>query len=67
MDDFDHWNEVKKKLHRKGNCPPIKDGEVWWCGIGRNLGVEINGKSGQFSRPVVIMRKISHHSFMGVP
>ena len=44
MDDFDHWNEVKKDLNRRISCPPFKEGEIWWYGAGMNVGVEINGK-----------------------
>ncbi|MBQ9017402.1 hypothetical protein IJ103_04190 [Candidatus Saccharibacteria bacterium] len=65
--EFNRWNEVKKTLFRKANCPPIKEGEVWWCAAGKNLGVEVDGKSWQFSRPIVIIRKLSRHSFMAIP
>ena len=65
--EFDNWNNVKKRISLKANLPPIKEGEVWWCAIGKNLGVEIDGKSWQFSRPIVIMKKLSRHSFMALP
>ena len=45
----------------------ISDGDIWWCGFGENVGIEINGKSRRFSRPVVIMKKLSEDGFMGVP
>ena len=64
---FNEWIEKKKSLHFTGRCPVIKDGEVWWCAIGENVGVEVNGKNTPFSRPVVILKKLSRHSFMGVP
>ena len=64
---FHKWADVKKTIHDKGKIPSVKEGEVWWSGIGENVGIEINGKSSRFSRPVVIMRKLSRDGFMGVP
>ncbi|MBQ9017975.1 type II toxin-antitoxin system PemK/MazF family toxin [Candidatus Saccharibacteria bacterium] len=64
-----HWNVAKENLH---NLPErkiqlVRDGEVWWVGIGENVGVEINGKSEYFSRPVLVLKKLSRFGFMGVP
>lgn len=63
------WNGVKEDFH----CTPskklqlVRDGEVWWVGVGENVGVEINGKSEYFSRPVLVLKKLSRYGFMGVP
>lgn len=64
---FDEWNGTKKDLHFEGTFRTVKEGEVWWCAIGENVGVEINGKSETFARPVVILKKLSRYGFMGVP
>ncbi len=64
---FDEWNEVKKIRHTSGRIPVIKDGEIWWCAMGKNVGVEINGKNEAFSRPVLIFKKLSRFGFMGIP
>lgn len=64
---FYKWIDVKKTIHNKGKIPSVKEGEVWWGGIGENVGIEINGKSTRFSRPILIMRKLSREGFMGVP
>ena len=64
---FEEWIELKEKLHFGGSMPKISDGDVWWCGFGENVGIEINGKSERFSRPVVIMKKLSRYGFMGIP
>lgn len=64
---FDEWMELKEELHFNANIPRILEGEVWWCSFGENIGVEINGKSAIFSRPVLIMKKLSKFGFMGVP
>lgn len=67
MDDFDDWIEVKKGVHSEGKRPTISEGEVWWCAVGKNVGIEINGKSERFSRPVLIFKKLSKLGFLGVP
>jgi mRNA interferase MazF len=64
--DFDQWNEVKKKLHKKP-IPLFSQQQIWWCSIGLNVGVEIDGKGIKFERPVVIFKKINRYSFIGLP
>lgn len=64
---FDEWNIVKCTLHCLGKIPQISEGEIYWCGIGENIGVEINGKNAAFSRPVLIFRKLSRFGFVGIP
>lgn len=64
---FDEWMERKRDFHFRGRIPTINEGEIWWCGVGENVGVEINGKSERFSRPVLIIRKFGRFSFVGIP
>ena len=64
---FEEWINLKEKLHFNAKVPRILEGEVWWCSFGENVGVEINGKSARFTRPVLIMRKLSKFGFMGIP
>ena len=64
---FDEWMGVKEKIHYAENLPTIRDRQVWWCALGENVGVEVNGKSGAFSRPILIFKKINRYSFLGVP
>ncbi len=64
---FEEWIDLKEKLHFHAKIPRILEGEVWWCSFGENVGVEINGKSCRFTRPVLIMRKLSRMGFMGIP
>ncbi|OGG87391.1 hypothetical protein A3B87_00770 [Candidatus Kuenenbacteria bacterium RIFCSPHIGHO2_02_FULL_39_13] len=65
---FDHWNEVKKKLHQKEKeVEFFKERQIWWCSIGQNLGSESYGKGATFSRPVLIFKKLSQRTFLGIP
>ena len=63
------WFPVKETKHNieAAKIPKVTDGEVWWVAVGENVGVEINGKSEYFSRPVLVFRKLSHLGFMGIP
>lgn len=65
--DFQGWIRIKESLHFRGRLPCFSEGDVWWCSIGENVGVEINGKSGRFTRPVIIMKKLGRKGFMGIP
>lgn len=62
------WISLKEKLHNNKHKPPLfKEGEIWWCSIGENIGSEINGKSQLFSRPILIYKKLSAKTFLGIP
>lgn len=65
--DFDGWIELKKDMDKFGKLPTINEGEVWWCGVGTNVGVEISGKGQRYSRPVLVLKKLSKFGFMAVP
>ena len=65
---FLEWIGLKEKLHTAIHVPPLfKEGEIWWCAVGQNVGIEINGKGSMFSRPVFVYKKLSKDGFFGVP
>jgi len=62
------WYELKTRLAtRDPHYPTIHEGEVWWCALGENIGVEMNGKSNKFSRPVLIYKKHNNLSCTVIP
>ncbi len=69
MKDFNRWNELKKKIEEEvdisGKYP--KEGEVWMCSVGINIGFEQNGSEDNFSRPMLIIKKFNNHMFWAVP
>jgi mRNA interferase MazF len=65
--DFDRWNEQKKLLNTKNEKFFFKEGEIWWCSIGMNVGAESYGKGQTFNRPVLVLKKLSEKSFIGIP
>lgn len=40
---------IKADLHHKATLRNVKEGVTWWCAVGENVGVEINGKSSTFA------------------
>ena len=64
---FDEWMGVKEKIHYEASLPAIKNRQIWWCGFGENVGIEINGKNETFSRPVLIFKKLGSCGFLGIP
>lgn len=65
--EFDQWNGVKKTLDKREQLPSFQERQVWWCSIGVNVGFEVFGKGEIYTRPVLVVRKFSKHSFFGVP
>jgi len=65
---FLEWIGLKEKLHSKDCKPPyVNEGDIWWASVGENVGSEINGKSKSFSRPVIVLKKLSHGFYFTVP
>ncbi len=67
MEEFDKWNEVKKKTHKKENLVGFKPREIFWIRLGQNIGSEEYGKGNEFQRPVLIIKKLTYNLFIGVP
>lgn len=65
--DFDNWNIKKKTLDKKSQRLLIKEGQIWWCSIGVNVGEEVFGKGSNFRRPVIILRKVTGNSCIAIP
>src|SRR5437870_10386701 len=67
--EFDRWNEIKKSIDAadEANRPYFREGEVWWVRLGRNIGYEANGKSREFTRPVIILKNYNQYSFLALP
>lgn len=48
-------------------APFVNEGEIWWASIGENIGYEINGKSEDFTRPIIIFKKLTHNFYLVIP
>jgi mRNA interferase MazF len=67
LHDYEYWNKRKIEFESRKELPKFAEGEVWRCGLGRNVGSEIDGKRHLCWRPVLILRKFSKELFLGIP
>lgn len=69
QNDFDTWNSLKKRLESRepGALLVPREREVWMCYLGRNLGFEQGGGSGDFGRPILVVKKFNTKMFWAVP
>ena len=65
--DFDSWNVIKKDLDRKKTELLFKTGDIWWYSVGLNIQDESCGKGETFRRPVLVLKKLSKKTFIGIP
>ena len=40
----------------------FREGDMWWCALGVNIGTESLGKGAEFRRPVYVLKKFSTDS-----
>ncbi len=65
---FLEWIKLKQRLHNISAQPPlVRKRDLWWLSLGENVGSEMNGKSGLFSRPALILKKLAHGFFLVAP
>ena len=64
---YDLWNDQKKVLAEGNRRFLFKEGEIWWCSLGVNVGTESFGKGETFRRPILIIKKLSSESCIAVP
>ena len=65
--DHDGWDKFSRKLEDHIVVPFFKEREIWWASIGINIGYEEDGKGEEFSRPVLILKKLGRYTFIGIP
>src|SRR3989338_1250468 len=65
---FLEWIGLKEWLDSTEHQPPLfREGEIWWCYLGENVGIEANGKGNKFTRPAFVLTKYDRYSFLGLP
>ena len=65
-EEMEKWMELKIKLNKSRTMFNFKEGEIWWTAVGKNVGIEINGKGNGFARPILIYKKLSRQGFVGL-
>lgn len=65
---FLEWIGVKEKLHNMvAESPLVKERDLWWISFGENIGSEIHGKGRLFSRPGLVIKKLSRGFYLVAP
>ena len=64
--DFDNWNNLKKNINNR-DLIYVSEREVWFCSVGLNVGSEQDGKNENYERPVLVIKKVTPNTFIGVP
>ena len=67
--DFRSWFGIKPKIEERKISDDfhIEPGEIWWCSIGENVGIETDGKDSTFSRPVLVIKVFNKEHIWIVP
>ena len=65
--NFDEWNEIKKKIDNKNIEIKFRARDIFWMSVGQNVGYETFGKGEEFLRPVLVYKKLSKETFIGIP
>lgn len=70
ISEFFVWTKDKIKHHFKKiekKKVYFREKEIWWVALGKNVGLEINGKHDLFERPVLIIKKYNQHTCFVLP
>ena len=64
---FTCWNTKKIDTHINDAIIGIKERDIVFIKMGKNIGYEQDGKGEEFLRPVVIYKKFNKNMFLGIP
>lgn len=67
QDEFDRWSMIKKETHKNERPVYFRERDIFYMQVGKNVGIENNGKGKKFLRPVMILKKFNKHMFLGIP
>lgn len=66
--NYEHWTPIKIFTNNNLDRPiNFREGQVWRCKIGENIGVEMDGKGNNYLRPVLIIKRYGDNAFLGAP
>jgi mRNA interferase MazF len=65
--DFHEWHGVKQGIQDSDRQLFCREREVRWCSVGLNVGSEMDGKGRHYTRPVLIIKKMTKDTCLCVP
>ncbi|MEI6041961.1 MAG: hypothetical protein WCQ00_00085 [bacterium] len=71
IEKYNDWNSKKQSIqfaeHYQNQVMYFREGDVWWCSVGINVGEESFGKGDVFRRPILVIKKLSSSLCIGLP
>lgn len=67
LKNFLDWFQLKPKLDNLTQSASFSEREIWYCHFGVNVGFEIDDKKSEFLRAVLVFKKLSKETFIGIP
>ena len=67
MNEFEVWCKLKTKVDSKEKIIGFKERNIAFIHMGRNIGMEQNGKGDLFLRPVIVVKRLNRRLFFGIP
>lgn len=66
-DKLKQWHRIKNNLIENSRQIYFHEREIWWCSLGKNVGFEQNGKGREFTRPIVVLHRLSLDTCLAIP
>jgi len=63
---FEKWNLLKQKSNFNKKIIGIKERDILFIKMGKNIGYEQDGKGEGFLRPVIVLKKFNKNMFLGI-
>ena len=68
IEKYNNWNIKKQEIQFSDiEETYFKEGDVWWCSLGQNIGSESYGKGKDYRRPILVIRKLSEDLCIALP
>ena len=69
IEKYNNWNIKKQDIQFSERTENMyfKEGDIWWCSLGLNIGSESYGKGENFRRPILIIKKLSGDLCIALP
>ena len=69
IEKYNTWNIKKQGIGLSEHTKELffKEGQVWWCSLGINIGSESFGKGENFRRPILVIKKLSADLCVALP
>jgi mRNA interferase MazF len=65
---YNNWNIKKQEIQFSDiEESYFKEGDIWWCSLGQNIGNESYGKGNDYRRPILVIRKLSENLCIALP